>query len=64
MRTISEWNNYLDNVKRLRDAIYYGMKSPEGIQIHLEKDECEIIWNLLNSEANVVFSTPLVFHRK
>ena len=64
MRTISEWNIYLEDLKRLRDMIYEGTKTTEGLCAKLTMEDCDIIWNLLNSEANVVFSTPLDFHKK
>lgn len=64
MRTISEWNKYIEDLKRLRDVIYEGTKTTEGLCVKLAMEDCDIIWNLLNSEANIVFSTPLDFHRK
>ena len=64
MRTISEWNKYLEDVKRLRDLIYNGTKTTDGLSVKLEMEDCDIIWDLLNDEANKVFSTPLEFHRK
>ena len=64
MKTISEWNKYLEDLKRLRDMIYEGTKTTEGLCVKLKMEDCDIIWNLLNSEADKVFSTPLDFHRK
>lgn len=64
MKTISEWNKYLEDLKRLRDMIFEGTKTTEGLCVKLKMKDCDIIWNLLNSEANKVFSTPLDFHRK
>lgn len=62
MRTISDWNKYLEDLKRLRDMIYEGTKTTDGLCVKLEMEDCDIIWNLLNSEANKVFNTPLEFH--
>lgn len=64
MRTISEWNKYLEDLKRLRDTFYNGTKTTDGLCVKLEMKDCDIIWDLLNSEVNTVFSTPLDFHRK
>jgi len=65
MRTISEWNKYLEDLKRFRDMIYEGTKTTDGLYVKLEMEDCNIIWELLNSEANIVFNTPLGFnHRK
>ncbi len=64
MRILREWNAYLENLKRMRDTIYEGTKTDDGLNIHLSKEECDIIWNLLSSEANRVFSTPLEMHTR
>ena len=64
MKTLSEWNKYLEDLKKLRDKIYEGTKTIDGLCIKLEMEECDIIWNLLNDEASKVFNTPLEFHRK
>ncbi len=64
MRTLSEWNDYLEDLKRLRDAIYEGTKTTDGLCIQLSMEDCDIIWNLLSSEANKVFSTPLELHTR
>lgn len=64
MKTISEWNNYLEDLKRLRDTIYEGTKTTEGLCVKLTMEDCDIIWNLLNCEANKVFCTPLEFHNR
>ena len=64
MRTLGEWNKYLEDLKRLRDMIYKGTKTSEGLCVKLEMEDCDIIWDLLNSEANKVFSAPLDFYKK
>lgn len=64
MRTISEWNKYLEDLKTLRDKIKEGTKTTDGLCIQLSMEDCDIIWELLSSEANKVFSTPLEFHHK
>ncbi len=63
MRTIGEWNKYLEDLKRLRDEIYQGTKTTDGLTVTLSMEDCDIIWNLLSSEANKVFSTPLEFYK-
>lgn len=64
MKTLSEWNDYLEDLKRLRDTIYEGTKTTDGLCTQLSMNDCDIIWTLLNSEANKVFNTPLEFHTR
>ncbi len=65
MKTLSEWNDYLEHLKQLRDRIYEGTKTTEGLCCaQLSMEDCDIIWDLLSREANTVFNTPLEFHRK
>lgn len=63
MKTLRDWNQYLDDLKRLRDLFYKGTTDEsEGLHIDITKEDCNIIWNLLSSKANQVISTPLEFH--
>lgn len=64
MRTISEWNKYLKDLKTLRDKIYEGTKTTDGLCIQLSMEDCDIIWELLSSEVNKVINTPLEFHMR
>ena len=64
MRTLSEWNKYLDDLKRLRDLIYEGKKTTDGLCVKLETEECDIIWRVLNSEVTKIVSIPLEFYKK
>jgi len=64
MRTISEWNKYLEDLKTLRDKIYEGTKTTDGLCIQLSMEDCDIIWELLSSEADEVFNTPLEFYMR
>ena len=63
MRTISDWNKYLEDLKRLRGVIYEGTKTTDGLCVKLEMEDCDIIWRLLSSEANKVVNTPLEFYQ-
>ena len=63
-RLLKEWNEYLETVKRLKDTIYAGTKNTEGLNLHLEMEDCDVIWELLSSEASAVYSTPLDFARR
>lgn len=62
-KTLSEWNKYLEDIKRLRDLFYTGTKTTEGLNAKIEMEDCDIIWDLLNREANHVFSMPLDFSK-
>ena len=64
MRTISAWNKYLKDLNRLRDKIYEGTKTTDGLCVQLSMEDCDIIWELLSSEVNEVFNTPLEFHMR
>lgn len=64
MRTISEWNKYLEDLKTLRDKIYEGTKTTDGLCIQLSMEDCDIIWELLSSESDKVFNTPLEFYMR
>ena len=64
MKTLSEWSVYLENLKCLRDAIYEGTKTTDGLCIQLTMEDCDIIWDLLDREANIVSNTPLELHTK
>ena len=54
-RTLKEWQTYLDTLKELRDRFYplTKMNVDESQNIEILHDEAEIIWDLLNSEANI-----------
>ena len=47
-----------------RDKIKEGTKTTDGLCIQLSMEDCDIIWELLSSEANKVFNTPLEFHHR
>lgn len=60
--TIKEWNKYLEDLQRLKNMIYEGTKTTDGLCMKLGMEDCDIIWELLSSEVNKVLNTPLEFH--
>lgn len=54
----------LEDLKTLRDKIYEGTKTTDGLCIQLSMEDCDIIWELLSSEADKVFNTPLEFYMR
>lgn len=54
-KTLKEWQLYLDTCKGIRDRIYplTKMNVGESQKVEIFHDEAEIIWDLLNSEANI-----------
>lgn len=62
--TLSDWNKYFEDVKTLRDKIYEGTKTTNGLTIKLEMEDCDILWQLLTDEVDKIYNTPLEFRRK
>lgn len=72
MKTLNQWNEYLEDLNTLRDRICenyeknYGSARDENVcsMMKLSKKDCDILTTLLSSAANKVVNTPLVFIRK
>ena len=56
---LAEWNKYRDDLIRLRDMIYKGTKTINGLSVILEMEDCDILWNLLRDEVCKVISKQL-----
>ncbi len=61
-KTLSEWNEYLEQLKDLRDRIYEGTKTTNGLCTQLSMEDCDILWTLVSSEANKVFGSQLDYY--
>ena len=59
MKTLSEWNEYLESLRRLREIMFEGTKIADGITVKLSKEDCINLWDLLGTEANKVSCSPL-----
>ena len=62
-RKLKEWNEYLDHLKELQDKIYEGTKTVNGLCIQLSMEECDILWDLVKSEAMKVNASSFDYYK-
>ena len=58
-KTLSEWNEYYEALKRLRDVFHEGTKTTKGLCAQIAMEDCDIIFDLLVSECDKVYNREL-----